>query len=62
MSRPTFSVVDRVTGEEVGLFRYDHWWQAEKHAAGLRATTHPRAEAIEGAPEMPRRNTRRGRA
>jgi len=57
----TYSIVDRTTGEEIGPFRYTRFDDAEEHAADLRATTHPRAEAIEGAPEMPRRNARRGR-
>lgn len=57
----TYSIIDRVTGEEVGVYRYRECADAEEHAADLRATTHPRAEAIEGAPEMPRRNARQRR-
>jgi hypothetical protein len=56
----TFAIVDRVTGEEIGPFRYTRFDDADESAHDLRATgEQPRASVVEGAPEMPRRNTRR---
>lgn len=35
----TYSIIDRVTGEEVGVYRYRECADAEEHAADLRATS-----------------------
>lgn len=60
VSRKTFSIVDRVTGEEVGAWRYFRWDDAEEYAHDLRSTgKQPRAMVIEGVPEMPRRPRRK---
>ena len=61
MRRPTYSIVGRVTGEEVCGRRYGRWDDAEEHAREMRRRgEQPRAMVIKGVPnEMPRRNNRR---